>query len=101
MHGTILLTAGTGKTSQRMIPFLQQSQVPFLLTSRNPPKACPGIQYVRFDYLDSRGWPNAFNVGCKPPVEAVYLIAPEAAEDSVTLVVDFVKYCVEDQGVKR
>ena len=100
--GTILLTAGTGKTSQRMIPSLKRDGVPFLLTSRNPPTDSSGLPYVKFDMLDKSTWPNAFDTkGGEPKVSAIYLIAPEGTDDPVTPLNEFIQYAVEKEDVKR
>lgn len=98
MAGTILLTAGTGKTSQRMIPLLQESKIPFILTSRNPPKDSR-LPYVRFEMLDNTTWLSAFDT--TPAVSAIYLIAPEGTNNPVTPLKDFITYALKSHGVKR
>ena len=99
----ILLTDGTGKTSKHIARFLQESGIPFLLTSRKGEVAAPsGMQTTRFDWLDSSTHENPFqhHFPDGESITAVYLIAPEVQEPAPSMNA-FIDLAVEKHGVKR
>lgn len=98
----ILLTAGTGKTAQSIIPHLLSSSTPFLLTSRRPETAPAGTQAARFDWLDPSTHDTPFmhpSLG-NQKITAIYLIAPEV-EDPIDITTSFIDRAAEKWGVKR
>lgn len=98
----ILLTAGTGKTAQSIIPHLHSSSIPFLLTSRRPESAPAGTHAAYFDWLD----PSTYDTPFKHPslgdqkITAIYLIAPNI-ENAENITTSFIDRAAEKWGVKR
>lgn len=98
----ILLTAGTGKTAQSIIPHLRSASIPFLLTSRRPESAPAGTHAAYFDWLDPSTYDSPFThpfLGDQK-ITAIYLIAPDV-EDPVNIATGFIDRAAEKWGVKR
>lgn len=100
---TILITAGTGKTAQKLVPYLTNSSTPFLLTSRNPKPSTTSSspRYVAFDFTQPSTYPNAFPDDLTTPIKAVYLVLPITEANAAEVTIDFVDYAVRQKGVKR
>lgn len=99
----ILLTGGTGKTSTRVAPFLQNENIPFLLASRRGASAAPaGMPAVKFDWLDKHTWQSPFHhkFADGSAISAVYLMEPVVPEPWVPLN-EFIDYASKEHGVKR
>ena len=99
----ILLTGGTGKTSIRIAPFLQDAKIPFLLASRKGAVAAPsGMPAIKFDWLDSSTFESPFQYKFpgEEKISAVYLVAPEVS-DPASVMNTFVDLAVKKHGVKR
>ena len=98
---TILLTGGTGKTSVRIARFLQDAHTTFLLASRRGEAAAPtGMPAAKFDWLDASTYESPFQHPSGKDVTAVYLVAPEVADPSVSMGA-FIDYAISKHGVKR
>ena len=96
----ILLIGGTGKTSIRLAPLLQQSPISFLLTSCRVPTAAPsGIQAAKFDWLDPSTFPAPFAI-LLGKISAIYLISPKTP-DPITPMNAFIDYAIKEHDVKR
>lgn len=99
----VFLTGGTGKTSIRIAPLLQDANIPFVLGSRRGASAAPsGTDAVKFDWLDDSTFPNPFEhkFPTGKTISAVYLIAPEVEEPAPSMNA-FVDYAIKEHGVKR
>lgn len=100
---TILVTAGTGKTAQKLIPYLTSTSTPFILTSRTP-KPSPSSsspRYITFDFTLPSTYPNAFPTDLTTPIKAIYLILPITDPNAEKVTIDFVEYAVREKKVKR
>lgn len=108
---TLLLTAGTGKTSLRAASLLTSSKpsspfnkLPFLLTSRREPSSVPNLpsnlkdNVVSFDFLDASTYENAWSKA-NDSITAIYLVAPEVQDPSPSMI-GFVDFAVS-KGVRR
>ena len=95
---TILLTTGTGKTSLAILPHLQNSQTPYLQTTRRP----TAPNHVHFDWSDPATHDNPFNhpIALASPITAIYLVLPHTG-DASEIVNGFVNQAIEKWGVKR
>ena len=98
---TILLTAGTGKTAQKLVPYLDKAGVSYLLTSRSPKPSSEGPRYVQFDFADPSTYANAFPSDLLEKVKAVWVIMPGDGANAEDLTNDFVDYAVKQHGVQR
>lgn len=108
---TLLLKAGTGKTSLRAASLLISSRPsspftnhPFLLTSRCDLSSVPNLpsslktNVVRFDFLDPSTYSTPWSK-TNDPIKAIYLVAPETQGPSPSMI-DFVNFAL-DKGVRR
>lgn len=82
----ILLTGGTGKTDLCLASFLEQANIPFLLTSRRGPSAST-LPTVQFDWNDESTWFHAFKHQFRgsEKITAVYLLSGELADPAPLL----------------
>ncbi|KAL9044799.1 MAG: hypothetical protein Q9214_002088 [Letrouitia sp. 1 TL-2023] len=98
----ILLTSGTGKTAQSIIPHLRSSSIPFLLASHRPESAPAGTHAAYFDWLDPSSYDTPFTHPSlrDQKITAIYLIAPDI-EDTVNIATSFIDRAAEKWGVKR
>ena len=79
----ILLTAGLGKTSQRITRFCQESSITFLLASRRGQSGAPaGMPAVTLDWTDPSTFENPFQYEFSngQTIQAVYLVAAGTAD---------------------
>ncbi|KAI9799637.1 MAG: hypothetical protein M1833_003952 [Piccolia ochrophora] len=99
----VLLIGGTGKTAIRIVPFLQDAKIPFLLASRKGEDgAPPGLPATKFDWLDSSTFESPFQHKSLEgkSISAIYLIAPQVS-DPTDAMTPFIDLAVEKYGVKR
>lgn len=94
---SILLTGGTGKTSIRIARLLQNTNMRFILTSRQGivPEPFTG---VKFDWYDPATFENPFAI--ESNIESVYLVPPLGSPDVIKAMKPFIDLAVE-KGVKR
>ncbi|KAF8907532.1 hypothetical protein CPB85DRAFT_836591 [Mucidula mucida] len=94
---SILLTGGTGKTSIRIARLLQNTNMRFILTSRQGivPEPFTG---VKFDWYDPATFENPFAI--ESNIESVYLVPPLGSPDVIKALKPFIDLAVE-KGVKR
>jgi ergot alkaloid biosynthesis protein len=81
MNGRVLVTGATGKTGRRLMTILRGSGTPAVAASRQV-----ADERVFFDWTDRSTWDGALN-----DVRTVYLVAPMAADDPASLMIDFVE----------
>lgn len=84
MSPHVLVTGATGKTGRRLMELLQQSDVPAVAASREVAE-----DRVLFDWTDRDTWDVALR-----DVQAVYVVAPMAADDPGRLMIDFVERAI-------
>lgn len=99
----ILLTGGTGKTSARIVPLLQDAKIPFVLASRKTAaKALSNAPSVKFDFFDASTFKTPFEYDFPDGqrISAIYLVAPQAS-DPVPSMTSFISYAMQEQNVKR
>ena len=99
----ILLTGGAGKTSRRIAGYLQDAKIPFLMTSRRGQAAAPpGMQAVKFDWLDSSTFeaPFEYQFPNGEKITAVYLVSPETPDPEPSMT-SFIDQAVQKYGVKK
>ena len=99
----ILFTGGTGKTSTRIARSLEDTEIPFLLTSRKAEAgALSGMPATEFDWLDSSTFDN--------PVQHQYLggerisavsLVPPTVTYSAPSMTAFIDLSVTKHGVRR
>ncbi len=99
----VLLTGGTGKTSARIAPLLQDAKIPFVLASRSGKSvASSETPAVKFDWNDdstfSAPFQHEFPRGER--VSAIFLVVP-IQEDPVAPMKAFIDYAMKEQGVRR
>ncbi|KAL9620463.1 MAG: hypothetical protein Q9160_005048 [Pyrenula sp. 1 TL-2023] len=98
----ILLTGGTGKTSQEIAALLQNAKVPFVSASRKGAgKGSSQGSWVKFDFIDANTFENPFKHEFPggQSISAIYLITPEAP-DPVPLMNSFIDFAIQ-KGVQR
>lgn len=97
---TILLTGGTGKTATALVPYLESSKTPYLLTSRS---ASSSNNTVQFDFTIPSTYSNPFTLASKnnSPVKAIYLVLPMQAPDCVKVTSNFIDFARNEHDVRR
>jgi len=99
---TVLVTAGTGKTSQRLVPYLDKAEVSYILTSRSAKaSSASSPRYVQFDFTNPSTFVNAFPSDVKDKINAVWLIAPIEEVNAAEITIEFINYAVKEHSVKR
>ena len=88
---SLLITGGSGKTSIALARLCNDINQPYILAPRNITSTSTHPA-VKFDRTDESTFPAAFSA-CKPPISAVYIIAPEIA-DPVAPVNKFINYAI-------
>lgn len=81
MTGRVLVTGATGKTGRRLMALLRDNGKPALAASRQV-----ADDRVLFDWTDRSTWERALN-----DVRSVYLVAPMAAGDPASLMIEFME----------
>jgi ergot alkaloid biosynthesis protein len=77
----VLVTGATGKTGRRLMALLRDSGTPALAASRQV-----ADDRVLFDWTDRSTWEGALH-----DVRTVYLVAPMAAGDPASLMIEFIE----------
>jgi uncharacterized protein YbjT (DUF2867 family) len=89
---TVLVTGATGKTGRRLVPMLSARGVAVRAASRNPGPAAPGVEPVRFDWLDEGTYRAALT-----GIDALYLAV---SDNGIARVGAFLTFAAE-AGVRR
>jgi nucleoside-diphosphate-sugar epimerase len=97
---SILLTGGTGKTATALVPYLESSKTPYLLTSRST-STSPNT--VQFDFTVPSTYSNPFDLANNngSPIKAIYLVLPMQAPNAVEVTKNFIDFALNEHDVKR
>lgn len=90
MTGRVLVTGATGKTGRRLMTLLRESGTPAVAASRQV-----ADDRVLFDWTERGTWDGALE-----DVRSIYLVAPMAAGDAASLMIDFVEAAISSGAMR-